>query len=162
MAGHWEADLIKGAFNRSCIGTLVERTTRFTILCRMDGCTADDALAGYVRQMSRIPAFLRKSLTCDRGSENACHAELASKLKLDIWFADPHAPWQRGSNENTNGLLRQFFPKGMDLSTVSQLQLNRIARLLNERPRQTLQWFTPSEVYSKVLEQQDSNVALAI
>ncbi|WP_157636140.1 IS30 family transposase, partial [Burkholderia ubonensis] len=143
--GHWEGDLVKGAFNRSCVGTLVERKTRFVVLCRMDGCTAKDALEGFTRQMKTLPAFLRESLTYDRGSEMTCHVELAERLNLDIWFADPYAPWQRGSNENTNGLLRQFLPKGMDLSGVTQTQLNDIAKLLNGRPRQTLGWKTPEE-----------------
>ncbi|QOK90885.1 IS30 family transposase [Ralstonia pseudosolanacearum] len=150
--GHWEGDLIKGAFNRSCVGTLVERKTRFVVLCRMDGCTAKDALEGFTRQMKKLPAFLRESLTYDRGTEMTCHVELAKRLNLDIWFADPHAPWQRGSNENTNGLLRQFLPKGMDLSAVTQTQLNDIAKLLNGRPRQTLGWDTPEEAMAKELE----------
>jgi IS30 family transposase len=150
--GHWEGDLIKGAFNRSCVGTLVERKTRYVVLCRMDGCTAQDALEGFARQMKKLPAFLRQSLTYDRGTEMTCHVELAKRLKLDIWFADPHAPWQRGSNENTNGLLRQFLPKGIDLSTLSQTQLNDIANLLNGRPRQTLGWDTPEEAMAKELE----------
>lgn len=149
--GHWEGDLIKGAFNRSCVGTLVERKTRFVVLCRMDGCTAADALEGFTRQMKKLPAFLRESLTYDRGTEMTCHVELARQLNLDIWFADPYAPWQRGSNENTNGLLRQFLPKGMDLSGVSQMQLNDIAKLLNGRPRQTLGWKTPEEVMAMEL-----------
>lgn len=145
LPGHWEGDFIKGAYNRSAVGTLVERTTRFTILCKMDGCTAQAALEGFTRQMKRLPAFLRESLTYDRGSEMACHVELAQRLNIDIWFADAHAPWQRGTNENTNGLLRQFLPKGMDLSTLSQTELNDIARLLNGRPRETLSWHTPEE-----------------
>ena len=151
--GHWEGDLIKGAFNRSCVGTLVERKTRFVVLCRMDGCTAQDALEGFTRQMKKLPAFLRQSLTYDRGTEMTCHVELAKQLNLDIWFADPHAPWQRGSNENTNGLLRKFLPKGTDLSTATQTQLNDIANLLNGRPRQTLGWDTPEEAMAKELEQ---------
>ena len=91
--GHWEGDLIKGAFNRSCVGTLVERKTRFVVLCRMDGCTAQDALEGFTRQMKKLPAFLRESLTYDRGTEMTCHVELSNRLNLDIWFADPYAPW---------------------------------------------------------------------
>lgn len=145
LPGHWEGDLIKGAFNRSCVGTLVERRTRFVVLCRMDGCTAQDALEGFTRQLKKMPAFMRESLTYDRGSEMACHRELAERLKLDIWFADPYAPWQRGSNENTNGLLRQFLPKGADLSGVTQTQLNDIAKLMNGRPRKTLDWKTPAQ-----------------
>jgi IS30 family transposase len=123
IPGHWEGDLIKGAFNRSAVGTVVERKTRYLILSKMRGCTADAALEGFTRQMKRLPAALRRSMTYDRGSEMACHPELVRRLKIDIWFCDPHAPWQRGSNENTNGLLRQFFPKGTDLSAeVRQLR----------------------------------------
>lgn len=103
-------------------------------------------MEGFTRQMKKLPAFLRQSLTYDRGSEMACHADLSKRLKLDVWFCDPHAPWQRGSNENTNGLLRQFLPKGTDLSLPSQTMLNDIARLLNGRPRQTLGWRTPPYV----------------
>lgn len=160
LPGHWEGDFIKGTFNRSAVGTLVERKTRFVVLCRMDGCTAQDALEGFTRQLGKMPAFLRQSLTYDRGSEMACHRELAQRLKLNIWFADPHAPWQRGSNENTNGLLRQFLPKGTDLSALSQTALNDIARLLNGRPRQTLGWKTPEEVLSDVMAQHAQSVAL--
>ena len=160
VPGHWEGDFIKGAFNRSAVGTVVERKTRFVVLCRMDGCTAQDALEGFTRQMKKLPAFLRESFTYDRGSELACHVELAKRLKLDIWFADPHAPCQRGSNENTNGLLRQFLPKGMDLSTVSQTQLNDIARLMNARPRQTLGWRTPDEQMADEIAAFSKRVAL--
>lgn len=160
LPGHWEGDFIKGGFNRSAVGTVVERKTRFVILCRMDGCTAQDALVGFTRQMKRLPAFLRESLTYDRGSEMACHEELADRLKLDIWFCDPYAPWQRGSNENTNGLLRQFLPKGADLSQVSQTQLNDIARLLNGRPRKTLGWKTPDEAMAEELAAFSQRVAL--
>ncbi len=160
LPGHWEGDFIKGSFNRSAVGTVVERKTRFVILCRMDGCTAQDALVGFTRQMKPLPAFLRASLTYDRGSELACHEELAKRLKLDIWFCDPYAPWQRGSNENTNGLLRQYLPKGADLSEVTQTQLNDIARLLNGRPRKTLGWKTPSEAMTEELAAFSKRVAL--
>ena len=135
---------------------LVERKTRFVVLCRMEGCTAADALEGFTRQMKRLPAFLRESLTYDRGSELACFEALSKRLKLDIWFCDPHAPWQRGSNENTNGLLRQFLPKGTDLSLASQTLLNDIARLLNGRPRKTLGWKTPEESMAEELAKYSS------
>ena len=95
VPGHWEGDLIKGAFNRSCVGTLVERKTRFVVLCKMDGCTAEAALEGFTRQMKKVPAFMRESLTYDRGSELTCYEDLMARLKIDVWFADPHAPWQR-------------------------------------------------------------------
>ncbi len=110
--------------------------------------------------MKKLPAFMRESFTYDRGSEMARHEELARRLKLDIWFADPYAPWQRGSNENTNGLLRQFLPKGTDLSTVSQTQLNDIARLLNGRPRKTLDWRTPEEAMAEEIASFSNRVAL--
>jgi len=160
LPGHWEGDFIKGSFNRSAVGTVVERKTRFVILCRMDGCTAPDALEGFSRQMKRLPAFLRESFTYDRGSEMACHEALAKRLKLHIWFCDPYAPWQRGSNENTNGLLRQFLPKGNDLSEVTQTQLNDIARLLNGRPRKTLDWKTPDEAMAEEIAAFSKRVAL--
>ncbi len=160
LPGHWEGDFIKGSFNRSAVGTVVERKTRFVVLCRMAGCTAADALTGFTRQLSRLPAFLRESFTYDRGSEMACHVELAKRLNLDIWFADPYAPWQRGSNENTNGLLRQFLPKGTDLSAVSQTHLNDIAKLLNGRPRKTLDWKTPAEVMAEEMAAFHKHVAL--
>ncbi|WAT16479.1 IS30 family transposase [Xanthomonas fragariae] len=160
VPGHWEGDLIKGAFNRSCVGTLVERKTRFVVLCRMDGCTAANALQGFTRQMKKLPASMRSSLTYDRGTEMTCYAELMKGLNIDVWFADPHAPWQRGSNENTNGLLRQFLPKGADLSTVSQEYLNHIALLMNTRPRQTLGWKTPSEAMEAEIAAFKSCVAL--
>jgi len=106
VPGHWEGDLIKGAFNRSSVGTLVERKTRLKVLCKMNGNGAEAVLDSFTRQMKHLPVALRKSMTYDRGSEMACHPELARRLKIDIWFCDPHAPWQRGSNENTNGLRR--------------------------------------------------------
>ncbi|WP_073525671.1 IS30 family transposase [Pseudomonas fluorescens] len=153
--------LIKGAFNRSCVGTLVERKTRFVILCKMDGCTAEAALEGFSRQLKKLPESMRTSLTYDRGTELTCYPELMDRLAIDVWFADPHAPWHRGSNENTNGLLRQFLPKGVDLSSASQEYLNHVAMLMNTRPRQTLGWKTPAEVMDKEIAEFRSRVALA-
>ena len=151
VPGHWKGDLIKGAFNRSAVGTVVERKTRYLILSKMRGCTADAALEGFTRQMKRLPAALRKSMTYDRGSEMACHPELARRLKIDIWFCDPHAPWQRGSNENTNGLLRQYFPKSTDLSVFGPEDLELVAQRLNGRPRKTLDWETPAQRLTKLI-----------
>lgn len=162
VPGHWEGDLIKGAFNRSSVGTLVERKTRFLVLCKMNGNGASAVLESFTRQMKRLPVALRKSMTYDRGSEMACHPELSRRLKIDIWFCDPHAPWQRGSNENTNGLLRQFMPKGTDLSDASQTWLNDVAALMNNRPRKTLGWRTPAEAMADEIAAFKSNVALAI
>lgn len=161
VPGHWEGDLIKGAFNRSCVGTLVERKTRFVILCKLDGCTAEAALEGFSRQLKKLPESMRTSLTYDRGTELTCYPELMDRLDIDVCFADPHAPWQRGSNENTNGLLRQFLPKGIDLSTASQEYLNHVAMLMNTRPRQTLGWKTPAEAMNAEIADFRSRVALA-
>ena len=162
IPGHWEGDLIKGAFNRSSVGTLVERKTRFVVLCKMQGNTAAAALDAFSRKMKHLPSEMRKSMTYDRGSEMACHPELARRLKIDIWFCDPHAPWQRGSNENTNGLLRQFMPKGTDLSDASQTWLNDVARLMNGRPRKTLGWRTPAEAMAEEIAAFRSTVALDV
>lgn len=160
IPGHWEGDMIKGPFSRSSIGTLVERKTRFVLLCKMDGNGAEAALEGFSRQMKRLPVSLRKSMTYDRGLEMACHPELARRLKIDIWFCDPYSPWQRGSNENTNGLLRQFLPKGTDLSTYSQRDLSHIAKLLNDRPRKTLAWKSPAQAIAEELAVFAANAAL--
>ena len=160
VPGHWEGGMIKGAFSRSSVGTLVERKTRFVLLCKMDGNGAEAAQEGFSRQMKRLPQSLRKSMTYDRGLEMAYHPELARRRKIDIWFCDPHAPWQRGSNENTNGLLRQFLPKGADLSQYSQRDLSHIARLLNERPRKTLGWKTPAEAITEELADFTASVAV--
>ena len=160
VPGHWEGELLKGASNRSSVGTLVERKTRFVTLAKMEGNGAAAALEGFTRQMKHLPAFLRRSLTYDRGIEMACHPELARRLKIDIWFCDPHAPWQRGSNENTNGLLRQFLPKGADLRQFSQRDLDHIAKLMNDRPRKTLGWKTPTQALAEEIALAAKSVAV--
>ena len=160
IPGHWEGDMIKGALNRSSVGTLVERKTRFVLLSKMEGNGAEAALDGFTRLLKRLPRGLRRSLTYDRGLEMACHPELARRLKIDIWFCDPHTPWQRGSNENTNGLLRQFLPKGADLSVYSQKDLDHIADLMNGRPRKTLDWKTPAEALAQELAAFTQSVAV--
>lgn len=159
VPGHWEGDLIKGAMNRSAVATLVERKSRYVLLARMDGCGADAALKALTLHLGRIPAALRKTLTYDQGKEMACHEELSRRLKLNIYFCDPHSPWQRGSNENANGLIREYLPKGMDLSNISQMHLNAIARELNERPRKVLGFLTPAEVFQRDFIQLASGVA---
>jgi len=148
VPGHWEGDLLKGACNRSAVGTLVERTTRLVILARMDGTDARSAREGFTKKLRHVPAPLRKTLTYDRGKEMADHEQLAHRLSIQVFFADPHAPWQRGTNENTNGLLRQYLPKGTDLSHYTQRELNAIAHRLNTRPRKCLDFATPLEVYA--------------
>jgi IS30 family transposase len=144
IPGHWEGDLLMGGPS-SQIATLVERHSRYVMLVKVDSkdtVTVTNALARKIRQ---LPAELRRSLTWDRGSEMAAHKQFTVATDLKVYFCDPHSPWQRGSNENTNGLLRQYFPKGQDVSHVTQAELNRVARLLNERPRETLNWRTPLE-----------------
>lgn len=147
VPGHWEGDLIRGAYNRSAVGTLVDRSTLFVLLVRMKGATADAALEGYSRTFSALPEAWRKTLTYDQGKEMARHRELTERTGIKVYFADPHSPWQRGINENINGLLREYLPKGQDLSVYSQRQLNRIAHSLNTRPRKTLGFRAPLEVF---------------
>ena len=159
VPGHWEGDLIKGARNGSAVGTLVERTTRLVILARMEGTDAVSAREGFTRKLRHVPAPLRKTLTYDQGKEMAEHERLAQRLALQVFFADPHSPWQRGTNENTNGLLRQYLPKGTDLSGYTQRELNAIAHRLNTRPRTWLNFATPLEVFTQ-LRHQYSPVAL--
>ena len=150
VPGHWEGDLIKGARNGSTVGTLVERTTRLALLARMDGTDATSAREGFTRKLRHVPALLRKTLTYDRGNERAEHEPLAQRLAIQIVVADPYSPWQRGTNENTNGLLRQYWPKGTDLSGDTQRELNAIAHRLNTRPRTCLNVATPLEVYAQL------------
>ena len=150
MPGHWEGDLIKGARNGSAVGTLVERTTRLVILARMEGTDARSAHEGFTKKLRHVPALLRKTLTYDRGKEMAEHERLAERLAIQVFFADPYSPWQRGTNENTNGLLRQYLPKGTDLSGYTQRELNAIAHRLNTRPRKCLDFATPLEVYAQL------------
>ncbi|MGE0642624.1 MAG: IS30 family transposase [Nitrospira sp.] len=150
VPGHWEGDLLKGARNRSAVGTLVERTTRMVILARMDGTDATSARRGFTTKLRHVPAPLRKTLTYDRGKEMAEHERLAHRLAIQVFFADPHSPWQRGTNENTNGLLRQYLPKGTDLSDYTQRELNAIAHRLNTRPRKCLGFATPLEIYAQL------------
>jgi transposase, IS30 family len=152
IPGHWEADLIKGKGNKSAVATIVERTTRFTLLAQMPDASAASTLDAITKAMQSLPTTMRKTLTYDRGSEMARHAQLAKNLHIDIYFADPYAPWQRGTNENTNGLIRQYLPKGIDLSPATQDYLNDIAMSLNTRPRKALGFLTPLEKYNQLLE----------
>ena len=148
VPGHWAGDLIKGGRNGSAVGTLVERTTRLVILARMEGTEARSAREGFTKTLRHVPALLRKTLTYDRGKEMAEHERLAERLAIPIVVADPYSPWQRGTNENTHGLLRQYWPKGTDLSGDTQRELNVIAHRLNTRPRKCLNFATPLDVYA--------------
>jgi IS30 family transposase len=148
VPGHWEGDLLFGS-NNSQIATLVERHTRYVMLARVKGKDSETVINALIKQAHKLPRELYKSLTWDRGSEMADHKRFTLATDIQVYFCDPHNPWQRGSNENTNGLLRQYFPKGMDLSDVSQAKLNAIARRLNERPRKTLNFDTPAERFNQ-------------
>jgi IS30 family transposase len=146
VPGHWEGDLLVGKLGTQ-IATLVERRSRFVLLQRLPAADSATVVTALARRIQRLPAALRQSLTWDRGKEMAQHQRFTLATEVQVYFCDPQSPWQRGSNENTNGLLRQYFPKGMDLSRLTQRQLDAVAQKLNTRPRQTLDWKTPAEVY---------------
>ena len=148
VPGHWEGDLVFGS-NNSQIVTLVERHSRYVMLAKATGKDTETVINALIKQAQKLPRELYKSLTWDRGKEVADHKRFSLATDIQVYFCDPHQPWQRGSNENTNGLLRQYFPKGMDLSNVHQNRLNAVARRLNERPRETLNFETPAERFSQ-------------
>jgi transposase, IS30 family len=150
IPGHWEGDLIIGKGGRSAIGALVERSSRYVVLLHLPhGRTAEHVRQALTRQLSTLPAQLRRTLTWDRGKEMADHVRFTVDTDIGVFFCDPHSPWQRGSSENSNGLLRQYFPKNADLSIHTRADLNAVARKLNNRPRQTLNWMKPSEVFCR-------------
>ncbi len=150
VPGHWEGDLLSGS-NNTHIATLVERHTRFAMLIKVDGKDTESVVGALAKQVRRLPAQLRRSLTWDRGKEMADHKRFTLATDVKVYFCDPRSPWQRGSNENTNGLLRQYFPKGRDLSIYPQAYLDKIAKRLNDRPRKTLGFESPADRLLTVL-----------
>jgi IS30 family transposase len=160
VPGHWEGDLIKGAGNLSAVGTLVERTSRYIMLVKLDGLGSQAVIEAFAKRLREIPPSLRKTLTYDQGSEMALHKVLASKLRIDIYFCDAHSPWQRGSNESANGIVREFLPKGIDLAPFTDQDLRNIEYVMNNTPRKILGYYTPAEVFSRLKIDDISGVAL--
>jgi transposase, IS30 family len=150
VPGHWEGDLLEGARGQSAIGTLVERTSRLTLLVKLDGADSASVRRAFTQRLRRLHLCMRKSLTYDRGTEMAQHEQLTRALHLPVFFCDPYCPWQRGTNENTNGLIRQYLPKGTDLSKLTPAQLAFIESRLNNRPRRVLHFKTPQEVFDEI------------
>lgn len=151
IPGHWEGDLLTGSKN-SHIATLVERTSRFTLLIKVEGKDTQTVVAAVAKKVRKLPVTLRRSLTWDRGNEMAQHKAFTVATDVRVYFCDPQSPWQRGTNENTNGLLRQYFPDGTELSQYSQAHLDKVAKRLNERPRKTLDFTTPADRLLSVLQ----------
>ena len=152
VPGHWEGDLVVGKQGGSFIATLVERQTRFVMLIHLGSDSRTEIVTSRIgEKIVELPTQLRRSLTWDRGKEMTGHLDFTVKTGVEVYFCDPHSPWQRGSNENTNGLLRQYFPKGTDLAVHGQVELDSVAAELNKRPRQTLDWRTPGEKMSELL-----------
>jgi len=152
IPGHWEGDLIMGnKKSNTALGTLVERTTRYLLLVPLDARDALTVRTEFAKALKRIPKFLKKSLTYDRGTEMAQHKLFTQDSKIQVYFADPHSPWQRGTNENTNGLIRQYFPKGIDFRNVSSQEIRHTQDQLNDRPRKALKYLKPDEAFSQLL-----------
>ncbi len=154
VPGHWEGDLIADGRTKEAIGVLVERSSRYVFLVKLEASTAKAAELGFARKLRRVPAVLRKSLTYDQGKEMTNHEALAKKVNIKVYFADTASPWQRGTCENTNGLIRQYFPKSTNFTDVDQRDLNFVARRLNNRPRKGLDWATPLEIYTELARAQ--------
>lgn len=151
IPGHWEGDLIIGKDHGSAIGTLVERTTRAVILVHLKNKQAETVRKAFQKEFNKLPELMKKSLTYDNGTEMAQHKLFTKNTKVQVYFTNPYSPWERPTNENTNGLLRDYFPKGTDLSVHSKAHLKRVQQELNERPRKVLDWQTPAEVFNRMI-----------
>lgn len=151
VPGHWEGDLLVGHANASALGTLVERTTRFTLLVPLKAKNAAAVRQAFARELRTLPAQLRRSLTYDQGQEMSEHRLFTEQTKIQVYFAHPHCPWERGTNENTNGLLRQFFPKGTRFTQLSRAHIKRVQAMFNDRPRKVLNWHSPAHAFRELL-----------
>lgn len=151
ISGHWEGDFIMGAMNKSAIGTLVERKTRYTILVKLIKKDAESVCEAFSKTFNDLPWNIKKSLTYDHGCEMAAHKKFTENTKVQVYFAHPHSPWERGTSENTNMLVRDFFPKGTDFSKISESKIKHVQDLLNDRPRKVLNFYTPNEVFTKTV-----------
>lgn len=151
IAGHWEGDLIMGPLNKSALGTLVERTTRLTLLVKLSKKDAASVCEAFTEKFNALPVKIKKSLTYDQGQEMADHKLFTENTKVRVYFAHPHAPWERGTSENTNMLVRDFFPKGTNFSKITGAKLQEVQDLLNDRPRKVLNWYTPHEVFIRTV-----------
>lgn len=160
VPGHWEGDLILGKNRKSALGTLVERSARLTLLVPLKKKDALSVSQAFAKAFKRIPDQFKKTLTYDRGLEMVRHKEFSKKSKVKVFFADPHSPWQRGTNENTNGLIRQYFPKGTDFNTIRAVEIKKVEQRLNSRPRKTLNFYTPSEIFYQLITGKKISVAL--
>jgi transposase, IS30 family len=152
IGGHWESDLIVGKDHASAIGTIVERTTRTTLIVPLKAKDAETVRISFSKAVKHLPKEIMKSITHDRGHEMSQHELFTKDTKIQVYFADPYSPWQRGTNENTNGLIRQFFPKGTDFNIVSNREIKHVQKLLNERPRKVLNWKTPKEAFRELID----------
>jgi IS30 family transposase len=152
VPGHWEGDLIIGKGQKSALGTIVERTTRFTILVPLKGRDAETVRKAFTREIKRLPKQVRQSMTYDQGNEMAEHRLFTKDTEMKVYFAHPHSPWERGTNENTNMLVRDFFPKGTDFNTLSRYKIKKVQQLLNTRPRKVIKWKFPGDVFAKILQ----------
>lgn len=151
IVGHWEGDLLMGALNKSAIGTLVERKTRLTLLVKLPKKDAASVCEAFSKKFNSLPDRLKQSLTYDQGQEMADHKVFTERTKVKVYFAHPHAPWERGTSENTNMLIRDFFPRGTDFSKITVIQLKKVQDMLNDRPRKVLNFYTPQEVFTKTV-----------
>ena len=151
VPGHWESDLIIGKDQKSAIGTIVERTTRYVIMVKLQNRTAPEVRKAFAQELKDLPAYMRKSMTHDNGTEMSQHKLFSKDTQMQVYFANPYSPWERGTNENTNMLIRDFFPKGTDFNTVPSGKIKQVQELLNNRPRKTLHWETPNEVFNDMV-----------